>query len=553
MRGYFTNSTGAKTKVQLRELITGWSEDADTGEKEFAEHYDKFYSDEGILTAARLMRHFSERAVRLTGAIANHCGYAEKHTYLEWGEGVPMMPLSYVVVNKGVVSVRVHEEIKIPVPSANNTLRNVWWCSGTDNLNIMATIIEADKGNPRNKKWETPARAIANMKRTKDYTMAKFMNKFTLVGNMYTASQMRDVADNIAEEFLPVEVKEALTLQDWIDMYELSKQSCMVSRSEHAGQWSGDFLSQVQKGVPVEKVMHPVVWYFYNPDVRGFYVRKRDSVTTRCIVINDDVFNYKMYSSGEVDGRALRAYFQEQGWEQMEEDDMVECGTASFTIPAYKKDNGEKVCPFPYVDSINMYWNVEYLEDTDEYRWSQAMEDTRPVPKVRSQTYAGFITHNHITGAQCVRCGGDCGRYAVLTNDNSNYCCDECAENDGYGRAKRSDHSTIWIAREMAFLDDVHGDMFTNREACISCGGLPHYKGHTYETEEEYPLTVHGYQNITHGDMAMTITRSTYRFLTEKGQIKEGVLTLGKAIAPPNINVTRGMNRFNRATSQFEK
>ncbi|HCX25108.1 MAG TPA: hypothetical protein DHN29_24560 [Cytophagales bacterium] len=440
----------------------------------------ELYDCQPYHTAARLVRFFSKEFSTLMQEV----GHNLVSTQYDKGDKSNYLAYPYVT-DKKEVKVRVFTNVLVKYDESSSYIYSadyhqcdvVWW-GQTDVLKKFYTSLKADMESGKDKRWVPTSRGIKRVKSYTDYTVARYLTKFFYSSNSRTDAQIRDIANNISEAFLPLKIHECMTPEDWIKTFENGVQSCMNVRSEYASEWAG-YVEETKALEDEEKRFHPGVWYYWHPQIAGVYIKRGPNVTARTLVFTD-VDGAKSYSrimsTDNNEKNKLRRHLDNLGYKYYVQGDHITL-KEDFEIPAYKvRDQRGKgainIVPIPYADRIYNSYKITYDTNRDMFVFTYSKNSAN----IDLRRNRGHLISHECDTRQCEYCDEVIypGYESEITQDGKIFCSPNHAQERGYVSAVNDGDTAVWIQRADAFVDAIEDGMYyTNHEAALRVGAMP--------------------------------------------------------------------------------
>lgn len=188
---------------------------------------------------------------------------------------------------------------------------------------------------------------------------SKFLTRQLKLGEKYKDDEIRDFAQDIETEFTENRLVECTTVEDFIKLYSIGN-SCMTFKGEGAEARvdQDEYCSAVGKALLRERGLWSTMFYYYSPDMRGFYLLKNNKMRARALVLHGrtSTTGGEYYNTIE---KELRKLPPPPG--------MAYTGylTTPFKVPGVEYKN-KWYCPFPNIDGAGRRF-VKYNPETHEF------------------------------------------------------------------------------------------------------------------------------------------------------------------------------------------
>lgn len=402
----------------------------------------------------------------------------------------------------------------------------------------------ADKN--RKKKWASTTRTAKLLKSYQDMTVAKFITNFTDSKTKMglSDSQIRDRSAKIEDMYMPIELNFAETVADYINVYENGPTSCTKSNSSSAQLWSDKF-EDTKKYMTTEpeKVFHPAVWYFYNPDTGLAYISRGKSVVCRSVTwtLGGKKYYGHVYSSDGTTQDKFHVQMKERGYTYVSKgsEERYAMLESSFEQPGIKFGD-TTVCPIPYTDTFHNVWDIGYANGVFTFT---------ATGKIKREDWHkstnGFMSDVAVLNPKCMHCGRSIGGPCnVTTMDGKVFCGNGCALKANYVGASDGEGRVRWISKEECYMDPISSDYaFTNVEAAIRRGAKPVITC-SYVPEDGSLVSVTG-NNVTYRGEKYTMSTADYQVLKNAGLIGagykiKGLISSTMSVDKIKVNIVRG-------------
>lgn len=253
------------------------------------------------------------------------------------------------------------------------------------------------------------------------------------------SSVPRDFATAFEVTQKPLEGFFAETPEDFLTMYKDGPNSCM---SSYTGGENQHWKPLTDHG------WTPTSFYAFVEGVRGFYVKKGDSVRARAML-----FDFKQ-KDGSVKTYYGRVYatpdIQQKFINEMNRRGWAPCSTmyspphAPFRISGIKYGS-QYMCPFPYMDNMNIsYFWVKWLNDTKEFEFIYT--PTQPKDYFAAVRRSGHIRSSDYITLDCTYCGNKIQRgHAISEHEGDRtYCSEKHALEDGLVKIVQGNGNTLF-------------------------------------------------------------------------------------------------------------
>jgi hypothetical protein len=514
---------------------------SDTGGDVYEQAFKETHESDAFKYAARLTRLFKKDMDSL---------YSELQRYTSDTE-VPLTQLVHTKNSEGKVTgvkVRVFTNIKVKRNLMNSDFPIIWW-GNTEVLDPTMHHIELDKekaGAPY--RWGSSSKTWKTMKKNKVVSIGRFLSDTFDVSDT-------SITDELKGKLMPVEVFEATTLKECIEVYENGPQSCMMTASEHARSWAGFYQATKDDDVP----FHAISMYHYSPDAKVIGLRQGDKFVARIVVWNNDAgvpsYRGKTYSASRSATRELEKWCRQEGIEEARTDYVP---SSSFSIPEYITPNGgpveegTSICPIAYVDRIRNVYKVKHQDD-GSYLFTPTPEDEQAT-NVSLTSTNGYVTAATTELLRCEVCGQQLnGPEGHSSLDGRFFCGTSCAGDRGYVNAMREPEVFIYIPKEHACKDAFNRrNWFENNRVAASMGrpvlyldhGLPERIGADgYSIAGETAHTSDGQRYAITGDDAAKIFDVIGTSYEHDPEIPNSLFDTGR---PIHINIHHGEMRLER-------
>ena len=231
---------------------------------------------------------------------------------------------------------------------------------------------------------------------------------------------------------------------------------------------------------------NPVDFYGHCPTTKVAYVVRGDEVLARTIIYQNPStqtwFYNRVYANRDVYKDELVDHMKKQGIKYTSDGSAFNnySDNVIFTIPEDTHTNGSVVMPFPYFDLLpsNNLWCKHKSKEkhfkvvlTGSLRAS-LVESWNNANYIRPshQSTSGYAMHGEPTDVyECMNCGYDYdGEDPAVWIGNNHYCCNECAEEAGYGFYVQSNNYEWRDIADFVTLESRDSIMCYNQHALLS-------------------------------------------------------------------------------------
>lgn len=377
-------------------------------------------------------------------------------------------------------------------------------------LETLITRVNSDMENPNAAKgWVPLSRGRARLKRYEDMPIERALMRYSDAKSHYPEALIKEIAGQIEELRLPLELHYAETPEQILYMYSSGPSSCMfVGGKERPWRWMTDI------------GRHPCDFFAFHPFIRGVYtkVKSKGTVTARTYLYtmpDGKECHGRIYGADGRAGTALQNALSETGVKPIpvngETDRGGSAGTfareCTFRIPGVPND-GEIYLPVPYMDNLRGGVNFAYDKEKKEFIVNcydgsgYYMKDGKKLPYKEYSGYAGmtsgYLSSNHIgAGVECTHCGtrinssSNIGRLAERVT-GFRYCSNACIQAAGRVIARLGNSTQVIAIKSEVYIDPIADMYYTTEEACREAGGRP-YEYDPLVADEEVRLSVGGY------------------------------------------------------------
>lgn len=526
-------------------------EDPKAGEKAFRKTFKPFYDFPPIDTAARLLRFLAVDFHRFVTVVEEAC-----KTPGIWPKNV--CPLVFPVVGTNTlgnpsVKYRVFTNIQVRLYNQEHNykisvqeLENTTWFMNVENIQPTMDVILADlKSLKKKQKWNPANRAIKQFKRSQTLSIGKFLQKYTSV--KFSSAELRDVGAAIDENFLPVRVEEADTFAKLAAMYDQGPTSCMSGGSDYGRDWAAIHKKLKEKPQKGMKSFHPAHFYYYDPNIKGFFLKQKGKITARCIAYQYGKpvgWHYsKIYSSNTQAKKKMLQFFADNGFRAHSTTYTVK---EPFSIPGLKISPKDFVMPLPYIDG-GFDMHVRFNKEKEEF---EVQAPGKGKLKLLARSTKGYTYSSQLVISLCKACGETIREGRELrTRDGHVFCGITHAQHSGYVDALQSDGVSVWARENEVVRDPLDPQIaFTGLNALRAapeCMPILTSSGVPEDGDENYSVSGH---KVTYQKVKYRIDRSFYKVLKHLSLMnsRNTISELPVGGAPVNTTFVKGEFRIYR-------
>lgn len=324
------------------------------------------------------------------------------------------------------------------------------------------------KDDKKKIKWSTTARTIKYIGKVEEVSIARYLTKYHNQGNE-SDHKIRDMAAAIEDARKPLTLVFGDTPEAMHTMYKTGPSSCMTYTG---GNRDWGWLVK-------EHDIHLAAWYAYNPNTRGVFTMRKDTVAARTVIWRepDGTWKYgRIFAQNNTIKERFTQALRDKGYTPL---NGYSYTSTAFDIPGTPrkpgKDNKEWVAPIPYFDNNGVRYKITFDKTTHAFHFEGAKD-----LKQGNLPSQGIVSSLMCDAPECRRCGKPVmqARYMVA-NSKDMYCGANCAGESGYVLAYMHDQDRRLVKRSLAIMDGLSGDhYYISMPVAITLGGAPMIKGH---------------------------------------------------------------------------
>lgn len=339
-----------------------------------------------------------------------------------------------------------HTNLPVRVDADPSTYKHLSHQYGISVLDKFYTEYKADMEHAKKRnKWKMAHKTLKRVK------VVPFIRWLTANSNLKSLGlkddQIRDMAEQVMESFLPLKVSFATSVMEVASVYDDGPGSCMSARSSESGNGRGwiDKENLPPMGDLAGGPFHPCAFYVYAPFTKVAYVRQNGTITARCVLwrmdeAKDTWIYTRIYSSTAAAKKVFTETLDEMGVQIVDRGDIpqkFEMAGSEFDIPVVGGYS-----PMPYLDYISHGFTVKKHKDNDELVTVVVHPYTtsagRSQGNLPTQGTSGCMNSASLIRPRCSNCG-DLTREIITAVNSTMFCGITCMEQAGYVKAIRSD------------------------------------------------------------------------------------------------------------------
>lgn len=333
--------------------------------------------------------------------------------------------------------------------------------------------------------WVRQAKQFANLGDDKDAIERAFliteksgigrilMRKYDALNGELNKDELNRLSQLVAGQLLPLELFEARTNKEWMDMYHPSMDSCMVWRPGRA--W--DFLN------PAE--FHPTNFYAACSDfIYGLYAKLKDGkIMARTIVYDGKTFGRVYAGSTGARTKFIRALYArglrgindntKSSAEELARDPTDKGGSYLKhhdvwirTVKGKTLDGEHHFIPLPYFDNIARVYYQTYEKRDDGHTYVKlSINGNSGKFSLGTRDQRGFYNASHlIDGAvNCASCGRVCSVSTEFNTPRGSVCGAVCAAKLGFVRYYTgAGEASAWGQAHELYKEPMTDTYYTN-------------------------------------------------------------------------------------------
>lgn len=347
---------------------------------------------------------------------------------------------------------------------------------------ILSTVVNSEQKRKLVKKGLKAKKFFSNKK---EISIVRFLNQYTDKEYKLSEKHAKAVEFDIIAELTPAKLIIADSPEKWMEMYSSTgPSSCMVLGQRYDRDWKWMLDNKVHK--------HPVLFYYYHPDLVGVYYKSNGKVMARAILFSSEDGRLevgRMYGHDSKCREKLYECIKDTFKDKKVSINKQQWIGSSFTIPGeYCDIKQDYIMPFPYTDNIYPYWKVGFDIERKEFilvnKTKKKIKEIEKYREIKSTLNIGYIcAKDIILKKQCIVCGKGMNSPSdshVTAQDGTEFCSSSCAINFGYKDIYTST-GTIWERAEKADTESVivwsnttQYNWFSNKEAALRNGYVPY-------------------------------------------------------------------------------
>lgn len=402
------------------------------------------------------------------------------------------IPLFYVSIEDSSVKLNVFTNLPVRIKTVSDTIGNFKYTHYYNKVkplwSLKKEIVNDLEDENRKKKWEPSSRAIKRVKQVKQMTVAKYLtNYLPLERNGWSSSNIRDLAQEIAEIYVPPELHYPETALDWMHMFQDGPHSCMHSSSRH-NNWQDWYKNNKNTDNP----FHPALWYMYHPQIEGVYTERNGKVTARSLLFIDEdgsKFYSHIYKASPKDKEKLVRAVEDMGYKYIKYETYWQ-PTKDFKIPGIRVDGrDDPVCPIPYTDRIENMYHCSYSRISGKFKFEHIKNGDTSRRNWSHTSTKGWVGPENLEVVECAhpRCTVQSKVANMITaKDGKYFCGHDHANICGYKFVLEGPTENILqIPPETTITDAREPTVrYTTEKVARQCGALPYIGYYSYTNNE---------------------------------------------------------------------
>lgn len=337
------------------------------------------------------------------------------------------------------------------------SLRNVCWALCFDSLETFVGI-----RNTKPNSWRPFFRAWCKIKSYKEISLLRALARYTNIDSVLSYSEISKLEAAYIEALKPLELIYAIKPKDYITMFQSGGVgSCMTTNKEKAAVWE-----YLLKGNH-----HPMSLFAYHIYIKGVYCFKNKKVAARTLLyqVSSKTWEYgRIFAINSIYFEQFEESLKSAGYSALKH---TFSRRVTFNVPGIKAKN-DYLLPVPYMDNVENSINAKFDSKTKQF--IVTFKCNPNVRNIGNCSTGGYIKASVLSADECDNC-----HIVGKTNHSSwngmyKFCSVSCARDSGYGYAQTSTGDPQLRIIEECYKDFFSSvDLFTSRNSCKQCGGLP--------------------------------------------------------------------------------